>query len=194
MPSLIKENLKKRSELKAGLIPIICFLFSIVLFMMGNHLSQRAQIYLRETFDPVWIFIITGYIRPLLYIFGGWLFIGGLNKSFFSYPFTCNDSKKQRMVSRTLLILLVIFLTVCFLNILPYTIQYSLSSFFHMDFDLLSACPWLSFLFGESGNLFLLGQTGGKLFESLHQEKSYIFIFLGIALWYLRLHRTKEEC
>ena len=59
MPSLIKENLKKRPELMAGLIPIICFLFSIILFMIGNHLSQRAQIYLRETFDHVWIFIIT---------------------------------------------------------------------------------------------------------------------------------------
>lgn len=31
MPSLIKENLKNRSELKARLIPIICFLFSIIL-------------------------------------------------------------------------------------------------------------------------------------------------------------------
>lgn len=192
MPSLIKENLKNRSELIARLIPIICFLISIILFIIGNHLNRRAQIYLRETFDPVWFFIITGYIRPLLYIFGGWLFIGGLNKSFFTYPITCNDSKKQRIVSRTLLILLVIFLTVCFLNILPYTIQYSLSSFFHMDFDLLLTYPWLSFLFGKSGNLFLLGQTGGKLFESLHQEKSYIFILLGIALWYLRLHRAKE--
>lgn len=193
MRGIVKENLKKSFELKTEWIPIIYFLFSIILLILGNYLSQRAQIYLRETFDPVWVFIVKGYVGPILYIFGGFMFISGLNKLFFLYPFVCNNSKKQKLVSKTLLIVMISFLAVCFLNVLPYTIQYSISSFFHMDFDLLSVCPWLSFLFDKSGNLFVLGQTGGRLFESLHQERSFIFIFLGIVLWYLRPYSSKEK-
>lgn len=181
MPNTVNEDFSSQSNSKADLISVIHLMLAIVLFILGNYLSQRAQIYLSETFDPVWVFIMRGYVTPLLYIGGGWLFINGFNKFFFFYPFTVKNSKKQKIVSKSLLIILIIFLAVCFLNVLPYTVKCCMSSFFNID--VLSAFPRSSFL---------LGEVGVKLFQSLHQEKSFIFIFGGILLWYFSLHNSKE--
>lgn len=178
------------ADVKSVFMPIIYFILSIALFILSNYLSRFARNYLSQNFEAVWIFIIWGYVRPLLYLCSGWLFINGLNKSFFSYPFTCKISKNRKTVSKALLIILTVFLIICFLNVLPPTIRFCASSWFHID--LLSVYPWLSFVFTESGSFFLLGKLGVILYLNLQEENSFIFIFLGIILWYLRLPNSKE--
>lgn len=178
------------ADVKSVFMPIIHFILSIALFILSNYLSRFARNYLSQNFDAVWIFVIWGYVRPLLYLCSGWLFINGLNKSFFNYPFTCKISKNRKAASKALLIILTVFLVICFLNVLPPTIRFCASSWFHID--LLSAYPWLSFVFTESGSSFLLGnKLGVILYLYLQEENSFIFIPLGIIWWYLRLPNSK---
>lgn len=164
--------------------------FSLILFLLAGCFSRFARDWMNETFDTVWILVIGGYVRPLLYLCSGWLFISGLNKIFFSTPFSCKISRRWKIVSKAFWIILVAFLALCFLNILPLAIRLCASSWFHID--LLSVFPWTSFVFSESGSSFLLGKLGGYLYLYLQEENSFIFIFLGILLWYLGLSDSKR--
>lgn len=189
MTDTVNGNSTDNADIKSIFMPIIHFILSIALFILSSYLSRFARNYLSQNFDPVWIFIIWGYVRPLLYLCSGWLFINGLNKSFFNYPFTCKISKNRKTVSKVLLIILTVFLVICFLNVLPPTIRFCALSWFHID--LLSAYPWLSFVFTESGSSFLLGKLGTILYLYLQEENTFIFIPLGIIWWYLRLPNSK---
>ncbi len=190
MTDTVNEKSTDNADVKSVFMPMIHFILSIALFILSNYLSRFARNYLSQNFEAVWIFIIWGYVRPLLYLCSGWLFINGLNRYFFNYPFICKISKNRKTVSKVLLIILTVFLVICFLNVLPPTIRFCASSWFHID--LLSAYPWLSFVFTESGSFFLLGKLGVILYLNLQEENSFIFIFLGIILWYLRLPNSKE--
>ncbi len=171
------ELLNKRKKYIVALVEIV-IIISLIIFQ--SIFASFAREYAERHFDLVWVLVQTGYVRPMVLLIVGWLGIDILSRFFSISPLiTTGNSLVHKRILQIVHILIVLFIGICFVNLLPIAYHGILVSFRNQH---------------ESGSYgFLISrEVGYSLFLNIQGKAYFLFLVLGIILRFLRAGAVKS--
>ena len=162
-------------------------LTGIVLLLIGLHVSmEKVEAFRQRYYSSSLSWLMMGYIRPLIYLIGGWLGMDALNHLVpLSLPDSKWSSEQARPKIRIWRVYLIIFVIAFMANQLEITAKALYFDCQTILTDNISSYAYsANALFGEHLGMFLIQTVARKWFG--------IFGVIGALLWLTRKSKNKK--